>query len=661
MKKAKICVISALFFSISCGKIKEDEQEKKQFLSEHRSTIKKKFSVMMDEINDKIDERTDSIGRGFNSITGLSAERCFENDSYIFINKPSSQIAYEENLSADQILSKLGIGVNATIPIQASGVPITLSPEVKYSLESAANSLARTSSITIEVIRGYNKIISKQSSFLKLKKEHTQIVKNNKTDFFTACGDEFIVKQKVKAKLLITAKFIFSDSKTKSEFEAAMGASMPVPFNLGGKKTASSTSLVTNDIPSPDIRSVTPPIRNRIAEPFAHDINLETNEIEPSLRTQPTSEVKNIKLTVDNLREELATTENDNGTKGMSPEIKIKVNKLSDDLKKNISISIKAIQLGGDPEKLPVLIAANCKLSDPGECDNLFTSIQNYAAKDFPEQLKPATELDEKKNNKKYYLAETEKTLYGNAVIFDSEGNNISKELLKLTEQSPEISKFKLKIRKDLRKNFQDYIRAQDIQNSQSYKFLANDEIKAVIETKENSENFLYTLFRFINTCFLDLEKCQKNYFEKVSLNDNYNNPLFDEIKTWSLVAVTQAEWKKPRYFGPFFRSDRISEDFFTPYQLKGYSNFMVKYLDMHRNRITAEKYSNTNLSTNLRCTTWFFDAYGKLFVQNLQPSKTYPITDNLISECRGKKLFASTRNPELERFGVFHYEIWAE
>ena len=45
----------------------------------------------MSTLNDRIDDRIDSIGRGFNSITGLIAERCFDNDAYNFIYEPSSK------------------------------------------------------------------------------------------------------------------------------------------------------------------------------------------------------------------------------------------------------------------------------------------------------------------------------------------------------------------------------------------------------------------------------------------------------------------------------------------------------------------------------------------------------------------------------------------
>ena len=662
MKNARICITFSIFLLLGCGKEQTSFQEEKQsHLSSYRSSIKNKFSDIMNDLNDKIDDRTDAIGRGYNSITGLIAERCFENASYQFIYEPSSKIAYEENLTSEQLLGKLGIGVNATIPIQASGVPITLSPEVKYSMESAVNSLSRTSSITIEVIRGHNKLAIKDTSFLKLRSEHYSILKSSKTDFFNSCGDEFIVKQNIKAQLIITAKFIFSDSKTKSEFESVMGASMPVPFNLGGKNTSISPSHVNEFRDLISNSSNNSKVRNRIADPLSNDFN-DLSEVSSIISNANNGKSNKINSTLDELRDVLSNAENGSNMKGMSPEIKVKVNQMSDELKKNISISIKAIQLGGEPEKLPMLLAANCKLSDPGACDSLFTTIQNYAAKDFPEQLKNNTaDPSDKMNNKKYYLADTEKSLYGNVTITDPTGSNISKEILKLTSQTLEISKFKLQIRKDLRQNFQNYIRAQDIQNSVAYKHLATDEIAAVVETKENSENYLYTLFRFMNSCFLDIVHCQNNYVTNNSLIVNKQNPIFDDIKTWSLVALSQAEWKKPRYFGPFFRSDRISSDFFETFQLRGYSNFMIKYLDMHRNKITAEKHPALNLSSTLRCTTWFFDSFGKIWFQNLLPNKTYPVTDSMISECRGKKLFASTRNSDLEKLGVFNYEVWAE
>ena len=40
----------------------------------------------------------------------------------------------------------------------------------------------------------------------------------------------------------------------------------------------------------------------------------------------------------------------------------------------------------------------------------------------------------------------------------------------------------------------------------------------------------------------------------------------------------------------------------------------MIKFLDMHRNKITQEKFPVINLSSTLRCTTWFLilmEKYG--------------------------------------------------
>ena len=93
--------------------------------------------------------------------------------------------------------------------------------------------------------------------------------------------------------------------------------------------------------------------------------------------------------------------------------------------------------------------------------------------------------------------------------------------MLKLTAQSIEISKFKLQLRKDLRTEFSKLHLLQDIQNSQAYKYLANDEIKAVLETKENAENYLYTL-SFYEHMFCRYQHLSKNYFEKMHLFHMY-------------------------------------------------------------------------------------------------------------------------------------------
>ncbi len=681
MKKLSSCIIISTFFLVSCGK---ETEENKSYLTAERKSAKDKFSEIMNDFNEKIDERVDSVGKGFNSITGLTADRCLENENSKFIFEPNSRVSYEENLNSDQLQNKLGIGINATIPVQASGVPITLSPEMRYSIESSSSGLSRTANMTIEIIRGYNSLSASQNKYFKLKEEQYKNLKENKAEFFNSCGDEIIIKQKIKAQLLITAKFNFSDSKTKSEFEAAMGASIPVPFNLGGNQAPASVPSPTNPTTPvlPSSPSNNPSLneaeyvnsRIRIAEPssntFNEDLSVSSNRalnsFETNSRRIEVGTKKNLNATIDLLKDQLLSSNGDNKVNpeaGMSPQIKVKFNNLSEETIRNISISIKAIQLGGDPTKLPTLLSATCKLSDPGACDSLFSSIQKYAAVDFPEQLKELPEVSAEKTNNKYYLADTEKSLYGNFTILSPTGLNISKDIIKYTDKSILFSNFKLLVRKDLRKNFQNYIRSQDIENSKSFKNLATDEIQLVKSTKETSENNLYTTYRFLNSCFNDIKLCQHEYMERKKDFILDQDILFDDIKPWTLISSTDAKWQPVRTF-LFFginTSDRISSDFFYGTDLRGYTTFMIKYLDKNKNKITAKNYPGKDLSISFRCETWWFDIGGKAWMRGVHPNNNYPISDHLINLCEKKKISSASQNSDLKDLDSFQIELWAE
>jgi len=678
MKNLSSCIVISTFILVSCGK---ETEEKMNYLTEERKSVKDKFSEIMNDFNEKIDERTDSVSKGFNSITGLTADRCLENDNSKFIFEPNSRVSYEENLNSDQLQNKLGIGINATIPVQASGVPITLSPEMRYSIESSSSGLSRTANMTIEIIRGYNSLSASQNKYFKLREEQYKNLKENKAEFFNSCGDEIIIKQKIKAQLLITAKFNFSDSKTKSEFEAAMGASIPVPFNLGGNQAPASVPSPTNPTPvlpsSPPtnpslIDSSNASSRIRIAEPSSNYSDLEpgissnralvSNEI--NSRRIEVGIKKNLNATIDLLKDQLLSSNGENKINpeaGMSPQIKVKFNNLSEETIRNISISIKAIQLGGDPTKLPTLLSATCKLSDPGACDSLFSSIQKYAAVDFPEQLKELPEASAEKTNNKYYLADTEKSLYGNFTILSPTGINISKDIIKYTDKSILFSNFKLLVRKDLRKNFQNYIRSQDIENSKSFKNLATDEIQLVKSTKEVSENNLYTTYRFLNSCFNDIKLCQHEYMERKKEFILDQDNLFDDIKPWTLISSTDAKWQPVRTFLGIHTSDRISIDFFYGSDLRGYTTFMIKYLDKNKNKITAKNYPRKDLSTSFRCATWWFDIGGKAWMRGVHPNNTYPISDHIVNLCEKRKISSVSQNSDLRDLDSFQLELWAE
>ena len=107
--------------------------------------------------------------------------------------------------------------------------------------------------------------------------------------------------------------------KTKSEFEAAMGASIPVPFNLGGKQSPAATPITTNPIPVlPSNPSNNPSLtesenvnsRIRIAEPSSYfsneelgaSSNRDSNSTERNSRRIEVGTKKNLNTTIDLFR-----------------------------------------------------------------------------------------------------------------------------------------------------------------------------------------------------------------------------------------------------------------------------------------------------------------------------------------------------------------------
>lgn len=627
----KKLIHSFLIFSLltlSCGKV-EQESNHTEENSGFRQEALKKFSSRMLDINNRIDERTDSVGKGYNSITGLIGERCLENEKAVFRLEPTSRVEYEENLSSQDLLNKLGIGVNANIPLEASGVPITLSPEMRYSREASSSSLARTVNVTVEFFKGYNELVKiDPNSEYKLKDIHYKSLIENSANFFNVCGDEIIVKQKAKALLLITAKFIFSNSKTKSEFEAAMGASIPNPFNFGGTSDSKSDANTSSD----------------------------NDKKEDASKEKSESKINTV---VNSLKDKLSP-KSGGSSGGMLPEVKIKFSNLSQDTRKNIMIVLKATQLGGDPSKLPTLLGASCNLSDPGICDTLFSNIQKYASQDFPDQLKET--IDKKDENNKFYLGDTEKALYGSRTILSPDGKNISDSIIKYTDGSIEFTAFKIKVRTDVKTSFQNYLRAQDIATSKSFNLLANDEIKLVKNTQDLSENNLTGLFRFVNKCYADIKSCQSEYQSKRSLFYTDYDKAFDDIRAWTLIASDSANWQPVRYsFLGYWTSDRITGYFFKTSSLRGYNSFFIKYLDKDRNKITSAKYDGISLSTSFRCYSRFLDATGHKWLHEVEPNFIMQVSENIVTSCGSSNAFACTFNSNLSKLGHFTLQIWAE
>ncbi|KAB8039705.1 hypothetical protein GCL60_05440 [Silvanigrella paludirubra] len=587
----------------------------------------------MKALNLKIDDRYDSVGKGFDSITGLTAERCLENDSVNFVLEPTSNVTYDENLNSEQLLSKLGIGINSNIPLEVSGIPLTLSPEVQFSKESSFSILSKTATITIEIVKGYNQLVKKDTKFeYSLKDVHYKNLKENNSSFFNICGDEIVTKQNVKAQLLITAKFIYSDAKTKKDFETAMGVSIPNPFSFGNNKIKNETATVENA--SPSILSVG------------------TQTESPKSGSKLNSVILFLKNTLSGLLK---------GAEGMSPGIKVKLNLVNKETLQNVSIAIKAIQLGGNPNKLNGIINSSCRLSEPSSCDIIFKNIQKYAANDFPDQLNETIDSNDVNSNKKFYYGEYQTSLYSNIVILGPNKKNISNDILKYSDGSLNFTNFKLKVRQDIRTSFQNYLRGKDIQNSKTFNILANDEQALVKSTIELSENNLYGLFRFIANCYNNINVCQNDYeLNKKMFYKDYDKN-FDDIRAWNLLASVQANWQPIRYVLGVFNSDRITEDFFMTSNFKGYNSFFIKYLDKNRNKVLSEKYGGISLASSYRCHDWLSDALGKVWLHEVTPNIVIPISDAITNVCGSKATFACTHNSDLEKIGPFYLEIWAQ
>lgn len=622
MRMLRLAIIFPLSLLVACGK---NSGEGVSLVTGSRDATLKTFDKQIFELNSRIDERNDSVGKGFNSVTGLVVERCLENTGVQFIYDPRAQVSYDENLTSEQIVNKLGIGVNLNIPLEISGIPISLSPEINYAKESSVTTLAKTAHITVNIKKGYNQIIqSNNANIYFIKDEFYNFLKQNSADFFNTCGDEVIVKQFLNAQLLITAKFRFTNEKVKKDFETAIGASLLNPFAL---------FATDNGKPSAEL---------------SLDSNAKVEESDNKFSTF-LSKVTNTFGKV--------STE----SSGLTPSLKVKLSNMHEETLKNVTLSVKAIQLGGDPSRLPALVSSSCILSDSKSCESIFRVFQQYAAEDFPEQLRDKDSNDKSDKTKTFYAGDTEKVLYSTLPISNKNKQNIGKEIAKYLDSSLNFTQLKLNLRNDIKESFKKYLNAQDLISSNTFLQLAQDEIKLVKETKTIAENNLYGLFRFVNQCYSDTKKCQSEYTNNKAIFYKNFDENFDEIRAWSLLAATTANWQPIRYTIGFFNSDRMTQDFLMTSSFRGYSLFFIKYLDRERNKITSKNYNNISLSTSMRCHSWFSDSLGKLWLHEVQANTVLPVTDSITNACGAKASFAGTFNSDLSKLGQFYFEIWAQ
>ncbi len=645
MRLNKKYTLFTLIFFVSCAKSGGTNDSG---MSQSRDVAVNNFNKDMAALNSKIDERYDSIGKGYNSITGLTLERCFENEDAQFVYDANSNVSYDENLSTEQILNKIGIGVNLKIPLEVSGIPITLSPEINFAKEASATNLSKTAHITIDIKKGFNQIIKKDNaSGYILKEDYYKNLKKNSAEFFNICGDEVIVKQHLKAQLFITAKFTFSDVKVKKDFETGIGVSLPNPFVFLAKK----------DI-KPEIVN-TPTTNNSIVE----------QQSNPNQQSAPTSAVTGVKTEVDpskfkafiNYIKDIFGKFIGNDGSGLSPGIKAKLSFINQKTLQNVTLTVKAVQLGGDPTKLPAMVMSSCQLSDLKSCDAIFQTIQTYAAQDFPEQLNEPINSVENNATMRFYAGDNEKYLYSNLPVYNKENQNISNEIAKYTDTSISFTQLKLSIRNDIRESFIKFLNAHDIKNSKSFNLLANDEINLVNSTLATAENNLYGIFRFVNQCYNDVIKCQAIYTNEKSVFYKEFDKNFNEIRAWQLIATTTANWQPVRYILGAFNSDRITQDFIMPSSLHGYSLFYIKFLDKDRNKITNQKFAGISLNTSFRCHNWLSDALGQVWLHEVSANTVIPVTDSIINSCGSKSSFACTFNSDLGKLGQFYLEVWAQ
>ncbi|KAB8028531.1 hypothetical protein [Fluviispira multicolorata] len=689
----KSFVFTTLFLT-SCGQEKSDSVDS---MSANRLKAFGTFSTTMQKANINSDfNRLDSIGKGFKSITGISANRCLENQTSYFRLDPSANIDYQMDLSQQQLLNKIGVGVSATIPVSVSGVPVTISPEANYAREASTNNLSRTGTVTIKIIKGSYTLgkINENKNYI-LNNQYNESLQNSTGDFYKICGDKVIAKQNAEANLVITTIFRFNNADTKNSFDASVGASIPNPFSFGAKKAdlkSDDKSEAKAEPKKVDSATNTEPKKvdsatNTETKKADSSIGTETKKADNSASTEdkkddkPKSKISGIvdkvkeSGAIDKVKEMISPSKGTGGGAkgGMSPELKVKFSTMSQETLKNVTIEVKAIQLGGDPRELPKIIATTCSPTDINSCDKMFAEIQTYAAESFPAQLENISSYTDESSNVKFTRGGYEVVDYSNLDIINSDGKLISSSLNKYSQDSQGFINIKHDISAESQRIVSEHNVAQGIKNKSSFESLTIDEKevvgKAINITQREEELIQYVT----DTCYQNKGSCQNSFNEysnsrkEQEKKSNYSSADLDNIKAWNLIASTEANWRPVRYVLGVYSSDRMTSDFFSPTNLRGYKKFFIKYVSNKEPnkgyKITSKNSDGISLKTSFRCYNWFSDALGTLWLHERQANETIDLGrgDELVNLCGSKTAFACTFNSDLQKISPFLIQIWAE
>ncbi len=662
-------IFTALFIT-SCGKEKSDTPDS---MSANRLKAFGTFSSNMQKANIDGDfNRLDSVGKGFKSITGVSANRCLENQTSYFTFDPSANIDYQTDLSQQQLLNKIGVGVSATIPVNVSGVPVTISPEAGYAREASVDNLSRTGTVTIKIVKGkYSLGKVNQANPYKLSDKYTQSLNNHSGEFFMLCGDKVITQQNAEASLVITTVFRFNNSQTKNTFDASLGAKIPIPFSFGGKKADLKTGDKTESKQVDSSPKTADASTNTNTKKVDASTNTDANDQKPKGKIAGIIDKVKESGVIDKIKEMISPSKEGGG--GMSPELKIKFSSMSQETLKNVSIEVKAIQIGGDPRDLPKIIASACSPADMNSCDKMFAEIQNYAANSFPAQLENISTYTDESSNNKFTRGGYVVAKYSDLEIIDSSGKLISESLNKYTQDSQSFISLKHDISEISQSIVTEYNFAQGIKNKSSYESLTIDEketvVKAINITQREEE-----LIQFVSdSCYQNKGSCQNSLDEFKNRSKNqkeqahYLTADLNSIKAWNLIASTEANWRPVRYVLGVYSSDRMTSDFFSPSNLRGYKKFFIKYVynngEKKGIKITKANSNGIRLNTSFRCYNWFSDAIGTLWLHEREPNETIDLGkgDELVNLCGSKTAFACTFNSDLQQISPFLIQLWAE
>ncbi|WP_186645758.1 hypothetical protein [Fluviispira vulneris] len=212
-----VSVLSAIFVSCSNKEVNSPEiASLKNNLTEMRSSI----------LNS--DGSSAKLLQGFNKMGFQFSENCLEGGDYVQPKSIEKSIVdFSDNLKEHDFRKVLNIGVSATVPVKG----VDISPEVKFAREASATKLSRTTTYSVYVRFGENKIAPKVGNAYVLKEGLSENFNAdgklfNHYNFIKKCGDEVITSQRLSAKILLTMKLNFESKKVLNDFQTTVGASV---------------------------------------------------------------------------------------------------------------------------------------------------------------------------------------------------------------------------------------------------------------------------------------------------------------------------------------------------------------------------------------------------------------------------------------------------